>query len=288
MVAVPLRLVQWRNRSLISPPLLGGLLSRAFPLPWTRCRFTNRTATEQKENRIMITSRTLGLGLAAAALVSLAPARPAAAQAPPLSVSSHNYVYTVAFTTPTPFLSYPSGGIHFQFSPSGPAPAVATITGGNLTYSNDWKLNIGGVTTFGDAKPGYSFSGPITGAEVTIGNSTAANGFTVPVTNWGTSFGFTFIYADPPGTDPSDFSLALQAPGQADASLLDLQFSPSGSVTLISSAAGVSVTPQGNAPTPVPAVPEASTTVSLGLLLALGLGGTMVAAKRKKAAHSGR
>jgi len=33
-----------------------------------------------------------------------------------------------------------------------------------------------------------------------------------------------------------------------------------------------------------PAVPEASTTVSLGLLLALGLGGIVVAAKRKKRA----
>ena len=33
-----------------------------------------------------------------------------------------------------------------------------------------------------------------------------------------------------------------------------------------------------------PAVPEASTTVSLGLLLALGLGGVMVAKKRKQSA----
>ena len=35
---------------------------------------------------------------------------------------------------------------------------------------------------------------------------------------------------------------------------------------------------------PAPAVPEASTTVSLGLLLALGMGGMVVAAKRKKRA----
>ena len=35
-------------------------------------------------------------------------------------------------------------------------------------------------------------------------------------------------------------------------------------------------------PSAPPAVPEASTTVSLGLLLALGMGGMVVAAKRKK------
>ena len=37
---------------------------------------------------------------------------------------------------------------------------------------------------------------------------------------------------------------------------------------------------------PVPAVPEASTTISFGLLLALGMGGLVVAARRKKAARS--
>ena len=38
-----------------------------------------------------------------------------------------------------------------------------------------------------------------------------------------------------------------------------------------------------SAAVPVPAVPEASTTASLGLLLALGMGGLVVAARRKKA-----
>ena len=49
---------------------------------------------------------------------------------------------------------------------------------------------------------------------------------------------------------------------------------------------GLSITPTGNVTldittTPAP-VPEASTTVSLGLLLALGMGGIIVAARRKK------
>ena len=233
----------------------------------------------------LTTATRAALGLGAAALLSLAPVRPAEAQTPPPSTLSHNYVYTVAFTTPTPYLSYSSGGIRFQFSPSGPSPASATITGGNLTYSNDWQINPGGVTTFGDAAIGYSFSGPITGANVKIGNTTPANGFVVPVSKWGTSFGFTFIYADPPGQDPSDFTLSLQSPGHTDAPLFDVQFSPSGAVTLMSSAPGVAFTPQGGAPAILPpTVPEASTTVSLGLLLALGMGGLVVAGKRKKRA----
>ncbi len=236
----------------------------------------------------MITARTLGLGLAAAALVSLASAHPAAAQAPPSAAASHSYTYSVAFNTPPSYLNLTSGDIHFQFSPAGPAPASATITGGNLTYSNDWMLNIGGITTFGNAGLSYIFPNnktnpPITGPVVIIGNSTPANGFDVPVTNWGTSFGFDFTYADPPGTDPSDFTLSLQSPGRADFSLFDVRFSPSGAVTLMSSASGVGITPQGGAPIPVPAVPEASTTVSLGLLLALGLGGTAIRARRKSA-----
>ncbi len=218
------------------------------------------------------------LGLGAAAAVSLVPAQPAAAQA-----SGNHYAYNVGFTTPTNFLTYSSGDIHFEFDPQGPTPAQATITGGNLTYSNDWQIS-SSITTFGDASPSYSFFGPITGPEAIIGNVDPQNGFDVPVTQWGTSFGFTFLYDDPPGTDPSDFSLTLQAPGQADASLFTAEFSPSGAATLMSSAAGVTITPQAGTPAlSPPAVPEASTTVSLGLLLALGLGGLVVAGKRKKA-----
>jgi hypothetical protein len=76
----------------------------------------------------------------------------------------------------------------------------------------------------------------------------------------------------------------LQEAGLPDASLLDIRFSPDGTATLVSSDPGLTVTPQPGTPALSSPVPEASTTVSLGLLLALGMGGIVVAGKRKKAA----
>jgi len=228
----------------------------------------------------MLSSR--HLGLTAAVLVSLAAAHPAAAQAPSSAVSCVSYVYDVAFTTPDAFLSAGSGNILLLFSPDGPNPASATLTGGNLSYSNDWK--VGSVSTFGDAYPYYSFGGPITGTEVVIGNTTASNGALVGITKFGTSFGLVINYKDPPGSDPTDFSLVLQSPGLADAGLFDIRFTPGGPATLVSSASGVAVTPEAGTPalSSPAAVPEASTTVSFGLLLVLGMGGMIVAAKRRK------
>lgn len=217
----------------------------------------------------------LGLGLGAAALISLGLSRPAAAQAPPSAVASHNYTYSTTFTTPANYLNATSGDIRFVFAPDGPNPASATITGGSLLFVGGWGVNLLGITSFGNAT-----LNPLSQA-VTIGNSTPINGFQVPVSQWGTSFSLSILYADPPGTDPSDFSVTLQAPGLPDATLLDLGFNPSGTVTLLSSAPGVTITPQGAAPTPTPpAVPEASTTVSLGLMLVLGLGGVVLARKK--------
>jgi len=213
----------------------------------------------------------LGLGLGAAALISLGLSRPAAAQAPPSAAASHNYTYSTTFTTPTNYLSAASGDIRFVFAPDGPNPASATITAGSLSFMGGWVVNPLGITSFGDAT-----LNPLTQA-VTIGNSKAINGFQVPVSKWGTSFSLSILYADPPGTDPSDFSVTLQAPGLPDATLLDLGFNPSGTVTLLSSAPGVTVTPGAGTP---PAVPEASTTVSLGLMLILGLGGVVLARKK--------
>lgn len=235
----------------------------------------------------MLSSRPLGL--AAVALVFLAAAHPAAAQAPAsaaqpslAATSCVSYVYDIAFTTPDAFRSAGSGNILLLFSPDGPNPASATLTGGNLSYSNDWK--VGSVSTFGDATPYYSFGGPITGPDVIIGNTKASNGALVGITQFGTSFNLVIEYQDPPGTDPTDFSLALQSPGLADAGLFDIRFTPGGPATLMSSASGVAVTPETGTPglSSPAAVPEASTTVSLGLLMVLGMGGMVVAAKRRK------
>ncbi len=70
--------------------------------------------------------------------------------------------------------------------------------------------------------------------------------------------------------------------------VFDLQFNEDGT---IESGVDLSVTPPGGVSQLIPSsyfaapVPEASTTISLGLLLALGLGGLVIAARRKKAAR---
>ncbi len=219
----------------------------------------------------MISSRFFYAGLGAAALFSLGAARPALAQS-----GGANYNYTITFETPASFTGAGAGDVRFEFDPQGPNPAPASITGSGLTYSGDWQVNPFGITTFGDTKFDYSTQ------SLTVKNTDARNGFVVPVGTWGSTFGFSLNYADPPGTDPSNFSLTLQKAGQPDLSLFAIGFDPSGQTTLLSTTPGVSITPQAGTPGFGPAaVPEASTTVSLGLLLTLGLGAV---ALRKKAA----
>lgn len=220
----------------------------------------------------MIASRTLLGSLAAVALVSLA-------AVPSAHAGGNNYNYSVTFNTPANFIGTGNGDIQFLFDPEGPAPAQAYLTAGSLAYSNDWQINPLGITFVGDAGINLFTQ------TVTLGNTTAQNGFSVPVTQWGTNFSLSFNYTDPPGTDPTDFSLTLQKTGQADASLFDIQFDPSGKATLLSSAGGVTITPQTGTPGLSAPVPEASTTVSLGVLLALGLGGLVVSARRKTTAR---
>ena len=229
----------------------------------------------------MLSKRTFGLGLGAAALLSLITMRPAQA-------SGLNYDYGVTFSTPSPFLGTGNGDVLFVFSPDGPNPAPASITASNLTYSNDWKINPFGITTFGDTSINF-FS-----QAMTINNTDAANGFSVPVSQWGSSFGFDLNYQDPPGTDPSDFKVVLQKAGLADDTLFAVRFDPAGKATLLENSSGAGFTPQGNTPildvpgTPsvpgTPPVPEASSVLSLGLLLALGTGGCALQARKRRTA----
>jgi len=218
-------------------------------------------------------SRSLALGTLAVFGTSL----PAFADGigPNIVAASHNYNYVISFTTPSPFLSTGSGDVLFQFNPETVGAAPATAKASNLTYSPDWQ--VGFPSTFGSASLDY-FS-----QTATINNTDAKNGFDVPVTTFGQNFSFNLAYTDPPGPIASDFSIVLQKSGLNDLSLFDIQFDPAtGNATLLGTTAGVVIAPQGNTPpvgTPNP-VPEASTTISLGLLLALG--GAVVVVKRKK------
>ena len=227
----------------------------------------------QKGTFAMLSSSILRGSLAALALVGLA-------AAPSAQAGGNNYNYSVTFNTPASYVGTGNGDIQFLFTPDGPDPANAYLTAGSLSYSSGWKIDPFGIMKVGDANIDYFAQ------TVTLGNTQAQNGFSIPVTKWGTYASLSFNYTDPPGTDPTDFTLTLQQAGLPDASLFDVRFDPSGTATLMNSASDVTITPQSGTPGLDNPVPEASTTVSLGLLLALGLGGVVVASKRRKAAAS--
>ena len=219
-------------------------------------------------------AKSLAFGIGSLALLGLC--LPAFADGTPnLVSSSHGYNYTISFTTPSPFLTTGAGDVKFQFNPETVGAAPATAVASNLTYSGGWQAGI--PSTFGDT----SFN--IFTLSATIKNTDAANGFIVPIQTFGQNFSFNLGYTDPPGPIATDFSIILQKSGLDDLSLFNLQFDPAtGNVVLLGTTPGVTITPLGNTPPvggPNP-VPEASTTVSLGLLLALG--GAVVAVKRKK------
>ena len=138
----------------------------------------------------MLSSRLLCLGLGAAALFSLSAATPAQAGA------GTNYNYHVTFTTPNQFLSYTTGDIVFLFNPEASGAPASSITGSNLTYSNDWQVNPLGISTVGVTSVDY-FAG-----SVTIGNADTINGFMLPVSQWGTQFAFDVNYQGPARPDP--------------------------------------------------------------------------------------
>lgn len=221
----------------------------------------------------MLSKHSLALGLGAAVFLSLMPLQPVRA-------GGLNYNYGVTFNTPTPFLGTGNGDVRFVFSPDGPNPAPASVTASKLTYSSDWQVNPYGITAFGNTSINYF------GPSVTIYNTAASNGFSVPVSQWGSTFGFNLNYQDPPGADPSDFKVVLQKAGLADDTLFAVRFDPAGKATLLENTSGASLTPTGGTPAldiPVtPPVPEASSVLSLGLLLALGAGGYAFQARKRR------
>lgn len=190
----------------------------------------------------------------------------------PVQAQSTNYNYTVSFNTPDQFLSKDSGNIIFSFDPEAAGAPAASVTGSNLTYSAGWQVEPFDITRFGLTSVNYFDQ------SVTVFNGDATNGFKLPVDKWGSTFSFNINYQDPPGPIPSDFSVVLQS-GATDVSLFDVQFNPGGTEKLLSEAPGVTIESQAGTPTLNP-VPETSTTVSFGLLLALGLGSLAVQKKK--------
>ena len=146
----------------------------------------------------------------------------------------------------------------------GDSPGTLTINGNytqgstgtlNIEFTNSLHdlLNVSGIaTTGGILDVNYIDTSAFTGL---VGSQFAFLDYGTLVPGTGANFGFTV-------TGHNGFTYTVV--NDASNKMLDLRVAMIGS--------------------PAPAVPEASTTVSLGLLLLLGLGGTVVAAKRKKSA----
>ena len=145
-------------------------------------------------------------------------------------------------------------------------------------------LAAGGTQTVTPAGASYTFFG-LGGVKVTPTQLIVTNLFgSTLIYNAATFNGFHLLEV---GASPSAITGVTVDPAtnMAGFNSSRISFSTSG---IYLNFQGLVITPTGNvtldiAATPAP-VPEASTTVSLGLLLALGMGGLVVAAKRKKRA----
>ena len=227
----------------------------------------------------MITSRTLGLGLAAA-LLSLA------------TVPAHAQIVNGSFETGT----FVNNGNGAQSLPVG-STAITGWTTTNAELAWITTLNSYGLATpygsFFLDLTGYHDSSPYGGVTQSIAttngtsyhlsfalgtnqnNSNYAGPVGATASAGGTSQSFTFTpAAGSVGNQWGTFGFDFTATGASTPITLTGVLSTGGQYIGLDN---ISVTP--NAP-----VPEASTTVSLGLLLALGMGGLVVAARRKKRA----
>ena len=171
-----------------------------------------------------------------------------------------------------------------QATPGGPVPTTYTFTGTESTEAQRLFRN-GTPSTYAAPK---AFPGTVAEADrfqtFTFTNTLAVNTpFTVTVTAPDNN-AFYSVYDS--SFDPTNLALNyLGDGGMSGPTTFSILATPHENLVLVLNTVGgvntgsTSTFTAGFAP-----VPEASTTVSFGLLLALGMGGTVVAAKRKKAA----
>jgi len=188
-------------------------------------------------------------------------------------------------TAPTYFSQVTPGG------PEGPTLVYPTITlaGGVILNDSNFgmkatsKPNLYVTSDFFKLSDGSTLSGAIMGSFASPG---LYNGITLDITNGNAASKFTLTAFNAGNTALASETLALNAFGSS--SMTDGQFSLTS--TSIDHFTVTTDQAAGNKDfaidtvrlsTPAPAVPEASATVSFGLLLALGLGGVMITKKRK-------
>lgn len=177
-------------------------------------------------------------------------------------------------TVNTSALNTTSGGLDFQFNPGGNNAPAATV------QITDFTTN---ATLLGASMPSGGGMGALPGV-LTITNNPGINEVFQGVT-FGTTLSFAVAFSGPALTPPAgttvgslfgftlfDNSGNSLLSNNPDGSALDISVNPDGSLTPQPAPPGAN----GLTVTAAP-VPEASTTVSLGLLLALGVGGQVLA-----------
>ena len=163
---------------------------------------------------------------------------------------------------------------------SATAPAFSNLLG-SYTFTSTGAFTTGFFYTFQGASPGVTpgitLAAPLMLASNTIGLTVSYQGTTDGV-NYATANNLTSIvtYGTAPTVGSETFNgYYRNANGETNGNFT----SATRTLSLTNQSLGLRVFGDV-AP---PAVPEASTTVSLGLMLALGMGGLLLASKRKKA-----
>ncbi len=257
----------------------------------------------------MIFSRLSGLGLAAA-LVSLAAPHPASAQN--TTVYSNNFTngaglgWSSGATDTTPgTAAHAADKFLGQFGNQTTTLSLAGLAAHstvNVTFDLYVIDSMDGNGEFGGAPDPWSFAANgntllatnfanydlQAGETQSFGGANGTGGYLTggtysPYTGAAEKKTLGYVFGNGFGSDAEDAVYHLSFTFNDASSALALSFTGQPDESLSNESWGLdNVVVKTNAAGPVP---EASTTVSFGLLLALGLGGVVVAAKRKKAAH---